>query len=253
MMFLLRILPLGAGVLNGFLFFLQTQKPGLFPWICFPAFFVYLCSVVLINRHHWKGADHIRALIPAGVVILFSGYGLLLVEGNFSTWVIPLFVGLVTYAILELQFLHAYVPARYPANSLSHLNLFLVPCAYWMAAYTSVGLMVFINITRLIAPVIMGSLGLVMFYATSHAEAPSNIRWRWAWIGMWVGVQLGILQAILPLTLHVHAAISAICGGYVLRTRRYGIQPPVPTKTIIVESVAVLCLLVAIVITARWL
>lgn len=253
MMLLLRIMPLLAGLLNGGLFFLQAQQQDTYPWLMAPTVFVYLGAVILINRKHWKGAEHIRTLIPALIAILVSGYGSLLTEGLILNWVIPIFVGMVTYAILELQFLHAYVPARYPANGISHINLFLVPCLFWMAAYTSVGMTIFVNVSRMIPVLVMGGLGLILFYATSHAESTLSQRWRWTWIGMWIGLQIGLLEAVLPLNLFIHGAIAALCSGYALRARRYGIQPPIPEKIIVMEFVFALGSLVAICATTRWL
>jgi hypothetical protein len=253
MMLLLRIMPILAGFANGYLFFLQVQKFEFYPWLCLPSLLVYVISVIVINRGHWKGMDHIRTLIPAFTAIVISGYGLLLTEGILLHWVIPLFAGFVTYAILELQFLHAYVPTRYPSNGISHVNLLLVPCLFWISAYTSVGITVFVNVSRFIPILIMAVMGLILFYSTSHAEAPLSERWRWTWIGAWIGAQIGILGVVLPLDLFMHGAISALCGGYVLRVRRYGIQPPIPAKIMLVEGISVAILLIAICATTRWL
>lgn len=252
-MLLLRIMPLVVGLLNGGLFFLQARNQGMYPWLILPTVILYLGAIVLINRKHWKGAEHIRTLIPAFIAILISGYGSLLTEGIILSWIIPVFVGVVTYAILELQFLHAYTPARYPANGISHINLFLVPCLFWMAAYTSVGVTIFVNASRAVPVLVMGALGLVIFYATSHAESTLSQRWRWAWIGMWIGLQIGLLEVVLPLNLFIHAAIAALCSGYVLRARRYGIQPPIPEKMIVTEFLIMLAFLVGICATTRWL
>lgn len=253
MMLLLRMIPILAGLANGSLFFFQVKHYALFPWACVPTVVIYLGSVIVINWRHWKGAEHIRSLIPALVAIVTSGYGLLLTEGVISGWLIPVFVGLTTYAVLELQFLHAYTPARYPANGISHVNLFLVPCLFWMGSFTSVGMTVFVSTSRLIPILVMGGMGLVLFYATSHAESTLSERWRWTWIGMWIGILIGILNIVLPLQLFIHGAISAIMSGAVLRARRYGIQPPIPDKMIAMEFIGVLVLLVAISATARWL
>lgn len=252
MMMLLRIVPFLAGVTNGYLFFLQVQKPEFFPWICIPAVAVYLVSIVLINRGHWKGIEHIRTLIPACMAIVVSGYGLLLIEGFLLWYAVPLFVGMTTYLVLELQFLHAYVPARYPANGISHVNLVLVPCLFWLTMYTSVGVTIFVNVSNSIPVISMSVIGLLLFYATSYAEATMLQRWRWAWIGMWIGCQIGLLGVVLPLNLFIQGALAALCGGFALRVRRYGIQPPVPFRLMMLESVGFFGLLILICATARW-
>lgn len=253
MILLLRMIPLLAGLLNGTLFFIQARQPDFFPWLIVPTIVVYLFSVTLIHWRRWRGAEELRSFIPAIVAIFASGYGLLLTEGMISGWMIPLFVAVTTYAILELQFLRAFVPARYPANGISHVNLLLVPCVCWLAAYTSVGLVVFVNMSRFIPVIAMSALGFVMFYATSQAESTMAQRWRWTWIGTWIGMQVGFLEVVLPLNLFIHAAIAALCCGYALRVRRYGIQPPIPARMMMTEFFGSLILLTAIAATARWL
>lgn len=253
MILLLRMVPLMAGLANGGLFFLQIRNSGIYPWLSLPAVAVYLAAVIAVNWRHWNGAEHIRTLIPGFVAILISGFGLLLTEGMISNWLIPLFVGAVTYGILELQFLHAYVPARYPANGITHLNLFLVPCLFWMASFTVVGMTIFVSTSRLAPIVVMGVTGFILFYATSHAESTPPQRWRWTWIGAWIGILIGVLGVVLPLNLLIHGAIAALCSGAVLRARRYGIQPPIPGRMILMEVFAILGALAAILATARWL
>jgi hypothetical protein len=252
MMLLLRVVSILAGLANGYLFFLQVQRPAYYPWICVPSLVIYLVSVLVINRGHWKGVEHVRTLIPAAVSIVISGCGLLLTEGVLLQWVIPCFVGLVTYTVLELQFFHAYAPARYPANGISHVNLLLVPCLFWISAYTSVGVTIFVNVSRSIPVLVMSGVGFVLFYATSYAEATMTERWRWTWIGTWVGMQIGILGVVLPLNLYIHGAIAALCGGFALRVRRYSIQPPIVSRTIWTEFVLFFAFLIAICVTTRW-
>lgn len=253
MMLLLRVLPVIAGLAGGSLFFAQARDATSYPWVLMPVILVYVGSAIAIHWKRWQGIEQIRSLIPSCVALVVLGGGLLLTEGLIAHWLIPIFAGLILYAVFELRFLHAFVPARYPVNGISHINLFLVPFVFWIAGYTSVGLVVFMLANKWIPVGAMALLGFVLFYSTSHAEATLVHRWRWTWLGTWIGFQIGLLELFLPLNLFVHAAIAALCAGYALRVRRYGIQPPISDRFMLTESVGAMLLLGALVATSRWL
>lgn len=253
MMLLLRVLPVIAGLTGGGLFFAQVRDANTYPWMLLPVVLIYVGSAVALHWRRWKGAEQIRSLIPSLIALVALGAGLLLTEGVIAQWLIPVFAGLVLYAVFELRFLHAFIPARYPVNGISHVNLFLVPFVFWIAGYTSVGLVVFMLANKWIPVGVMTFLGCVLFYSTSHAEASVVQRWRWTWLGAWIGFQIGLLEIFLPLNLFVHAAIAALCAGYALRVRRYGIQPPISDRLMMMESIGAMVLLGVLIFTSRWL
>jgi len=194
----------------------------------------------------------LRLIIPSVLAVAISGYALLLAEGFFALWAIPLFVGGLSFVSLELLFLSTFVSAWYPVNGLSHVNLALVPITFWFTAFTSVGLTVFLNSSRIIPIITMTLVSFGMFYWTSHVEAGIASRRRWALIGGWFGFQLGVIGAVLPVNLIIHGTIAALCGAYAVRTRRYGIMPPIPRKLAVLESLSFFVFLTVVLVTARW-
>jgi hypothetical protein len=254
MLILLRLLPFALGVVNAALFLCQARSAGTYPWLAGMAAVLLFASAFLILRRRGRGMVRRggRLIIPSVLVLAICGYALLLAEGAFALWVIPLFAGVITFVGLELLFLSTFVSARYPVNGLSHLNLSLVPVAFWLTAFTSAGLTVFINSSRLIPIFTMTLMSFAIFYWTSHPEAGSVSRRRWAFLGGWLGFQLGLIGAAISVDLVLHGTLAALCGAFAVRARRYGIMPPVPRKLIIAESLFFIIFLAAVLATARW-
>ena len=195
----------------------------------------------------------IRSTVPMIITIVAGGYGMLLTEGALSLWIIPIAIGVFSYLFLELLFLSLYFSARYPVNGISHVNLATVPLIFWLVSFTSVGLTVFINGSRLIPIAALGAVSLILFYTISHPEASPADRRRWALLGMWIGIHIGIMGVVLPLTLPVHACLAAICGAFALRVRRYTSLPMIPVKIRVTEMIGFSIFFVAILATASWI
>ena len=253
MLIFVRLLPLLVGVLNALLFFLQARNADAYPWLALLAFAVLLGAVVVMLWRRRRGsADDVRLMIPSFTALLVSAYALLLAEGALALWIIPLFAGGVSFVSLELLFLSTFVSARYPVNGLSHVNLTIVPLALWLTAFTSVGLTVFVNSSRLVPILAMCVVTFLLFYATSHAEAGHVSRRRWAWLGAWLGLHLGVFGAVLPVNMVLHGTLAAVAGSFALRARRYSIQPQIPKKVMVFESLMALALITVILATAQW-
>jgi hypothetical protein len=254
MLVLLRLLPFTLGAVNAALFLYQARSAETYPWPAVIATVLTLACAFLILRKRGRGMVRRggRLIVPSVLTLAVCGYALLLAEGVLAHWVIPLFAAALTFAGLELFFLSTFVSARYPVNGLSHLNLSLVPAAFWLTAFTSVGITVFINGSRLIPVCTMTLVAFAMFYWTSHPEAGPVLRRRWALLGAWLGFQLGLVGAVLPVDLLVHGTLAALCGAFAVRVRRYGIVPPLPRKLIIAESLVFVVFLAAVLATARW-
>lgn len=252
MLIFLRFLSVAVGVTNATLFFVQATHADGYPWIVIgcPILFLFAGCLTLWKRR--RDAKEFWVLLPSCIALIACGYGLLLTEGSLATLVIPIFAGLLSVIVLELLFLSSFLPARYPANGLSYANLALVPPTLWLLSFTSVGLTVFINASRLVPILVLGFACFLLFYATSHAEANASSRMRWGVIGSWVGLQVGMLGAILPVNLIVHGAISALCVSFALRVRRYEHAPVIRRSAIVTESVAICLFLALVLATSRW-
>jgi hypothetical protein len=247
----LQLLPVIVGALNAALFFIQLSLPSAFPWIAAPVPFIFALTAIGLFGKQRRYAN-ILSVLPPTVTLVACAYGLLLTEGALSHWMIPLFVGCLSYYLLHLIFLSVFVPARYPVNGMTHANLAMVPIAFWLTAFTSFGLMVFMNVPRWIPVAVMTATCFLLFYGTSHPESEKKTKWRWAILGSWIGMQIGILLAVLPISMESVAALSALMGGFILRVRRYGIAPHIAKRIVMIETLVALGLLILILALASW-
>jgi hypothetical protein len=253
MFIVIRLLPAFVGIVTGLSFAYQARHATSYPWAALIGIAVFAIGgfAVAWSRHRHVGDA--RPLVPGILMAVSAAFGLVLAEGAIAGVLIPLFVGGSAFLMLELLFLSLYAPARYPVNGLSHVNLVLVPVSLWLVTYASLGLVIFVNATRLIPIAALGAVSYAFFAATSHAESNSQARFRWSMIGAWLGIQEGILVVFLPLDLVASSTFVALASAYVLRTRRYGIPPSVPRRQIAAEAMTFLLLLAAILTTARWM
>ncbi len=253
MFVVIRLLPAFLGALTALAFMVQARDASHYPWIAVGAIVAFAIGgfAVAWSRHRHVGDA--RPLVPGIIAVASAAFGLVLAEGALAAWVIPVFAGGTVLLACELLFLSLYAPARYPVNGLSHVNLVLVPIALWFATYASLGLTIFVDAARAIPIAVIGAVSLALFSATSHAEASPATRRRWTLIGGWVGIQTGMLVVALPLDLIASSTFVALTLAYVLRTRRYGIPPAVPTRQIVSEALAFAALLLIVLATARWM
>jgi len=252
MILVLRLLPFAVGITNAWLFFLQSTNAATYPYLVGIAPVLFFVAAVMIAKRQSITITFIQRMVPCTLAIAMAGYGMLLAEGNAATVVIPLFAGIASFLGLELLFLSMYLQASYPVNGLSHLNLSLVPVIFWLAAYTSVGLTVFIHLSQIIPILVMTLTAAAVFYATSHVDSTASDAMRWTLLGAWVGLQLGIACVVLPLTLPVHATLAATLGAFALRSRRYGIAPLIPRKLFYAEVTGAAFLIALLLGTSTW-
>jgi len=252
MLFLRRFLPVVVGIFVFGVYGWQAQSPGSYPWLTLAATAVFVAAAWSMA---WKRVPLLSFVARMGVALLLLlalGYALLLAEGDWARWGIPMTAGVAAFAALELLFLHVFLPAKYPVNGLSHLNLALVPLVLWCVQSGSVGLSMFIHAPRWIGVVAMGAVCGALFWATAHAESRAAHQQRWAFLGVLLGVHLGLLGALLPLPLPVHGAYAAALGAVALRARRYGIAPRVPRRVVLIELLTAAVLVVALFTTGQW-
>ncbi len=252
MLLLLRFLPFAVGVTNALLFAWQSRDASSYPWLIIWTPFTVLIAGFVIGWKRMTFSELVEKLLPAALAVAACGYGLLLVEGWWALSVIPLLAGGVSFLALELLFLLAYLPTRYPVNGLSHLNLTLVPPTVWLAQYTSVGLTVFVHASRVIPIFVMSAATALLFWSTSHVEASGAERGRWAALGAWLGLQAGLMGAFLPVSLALQGGIAALAIALALRSRRYEIAPRPSFRFMLTEVSAASVLLLLLVATARW-
>lgn len=252
MLLFLRFLPFLLGILNAALFIAQSRYPSSYPWIVAISPILLAASALLIGWKRHQGAVLVQRSIPSLLAVSAAAFAMLLAEGVFAQVALPVFVGLASFLCLELMFLSVYLPSRYPVNGLSHLNLSLVPVTLWLLAFTSVGLTVFLNMTRILPVAVMTAAVSVMFWSTSHVESAPVEQRRWMMLGAWIGFQVGLLCAVLPFGLMLHGTVAAVTVSLALRSRRYLIAPAIPKKIIVLEGASVALFLILILSTAAW-
>jgi hypothetical protein len=252
MLLFLRFLPFIVAVLGTLLFRWQSLSVDTYPWLTVAAVAMFGCAGYLIGRRRIEMKELVGKLLVPALALITLAYGLLLAEGLIATFAIPLLVSVIVFASLELTFLLAYLPARYPVNGLSRFGLSLVPLTLWIAQSTSVGLSVFIRISQFVPIAVMSFVMALLFWFTSYRGVGDEHRKRWTAIGAWLGLQLGLLAVFLPVNLSVQGALAAICGSLVLRCRRYGIAPRKSARTVWTEVLLAVALLIMVLYTARW-
>ena len=253
MIFLYRLLPFGAAVFTAVGFWLQLQYPFQYPWIVIVGAVFLPLSSFLIARGRVRAVDFLEKMLPTFIFIATLIFALLLTEGALGRYIIIVLAMIAVYLSLELLFLYAFMPPKYPVHGLSRVNIAYVPFIIFYATSTSVGLMTFVHISYWMHIVLMVFMGLVLFRTTGHPEATREQNLRWMAIGALVGLHLGFLGVVLPLNMFAQGAIAMLIFAGVLRLRRY-LYHPLPGKIQAwMEGVATVVFLVTIVVTARWL
>lgn len=252
MLLLRRFLPAMTAFLVAACLFWQVRAPATYPWLSIagPVLFLFAGLFIAVRRVSLR--DLTARLLPSTLALAGAAYALVIAEGATVQWLLPAFSGVIAYFALELLFLLAFLPARYPVNGLSRLNVAVVPAVFWFANDASVGLSMFIHAPRFLSLIVLTVAGMLLFWSTEHADATDEQRWRWSAIGGWVGAQLGMLGAFLPVSIGVHGGYAALIGALVLRARRYGMSPQLPRTMMWGEVTAGFVLLVVMLATAKW-
>lgn len=252
-MILFRLLPFLVALLNVTVFFLQLKYPLEYPWIVLIGVIALPLGSFGLAWKRLSFPDLLEKMLPSYILVVALAFSLLLVEGRFYVLLIIFLVGIASFLSLELLFLLAYNPSRYPVNGLSRLTIAYVPIAIWYAASTSSGLMVFLHTDRFWHILLMTLLGGILFRTTGHPGATSNQNSVWTALGALLGAQVGLLGTTLPLSMAMQGTIAALflCGP--LRVRRYMYAPKPTSRQAWIEGVAFMVAFIASLATAKWL
>ncbi len=253
MIFFYRLLPFICSIAIVLSFWIQTRYPFQYPWMAlFGVIFLPLASFWMARgRVGYK--DLIEKMLPTLIFIFALIFALLLAEGSTQIIAIMILAGVSTYLSLELLFLLAFAPPRYPVHGLSRVNIAYVPFIIYYIVATSVGLIIFVHTPFWIHVLIMVVLGLILFRTTGHPEATKEQNQRWMLVGFITGLHLGLLGIMLPLSMFAQGAIAMILFSFMLRLRRYLYNPLPVKKQAWLEGATAVILLSVILITSRWL
>ncbi|MEI7511956.1 MAG: hypothetical protein WCK01_00650 [Candidatus Uhrbacteria bacterium] len=255
---LLRCLPWLVGALGFFAFEWTWKDAGIYPYSLFVPWIALIIAALLIgwrkvsfNELIEKMAVPTIAFATLALVCLFAEQP---IERGFLT---ALGAGIPLLS-LELLFLYAYQPTRYPVNAISRLNLALVPLTAFFLAVGLMGLQIFLTDPaweHVADPVTLGAfmlLGAVLTLITGHPTSDRAHRVRWTAFGALLGLHIGLLCIILPVSLSVIGCIAALGFAAPLRARRYGYDPKPPIQLAWVEGISAFVLFMTILLVSRW-
>lgn len=253
MIFLYRLLPVLVSVTVGLAFYFQLENPIFYPWLALLSVALAVASAFAMAIKRVRIADMLEKMLPSLLLLLALVFGMLMAEGVYASWLIVMFASVATFLSLELLFLLAFMPSRYPVNGLSHVNIAYVPFIIWYAASNSVGLMSFLHSPKWIHVIGMTLLSIVLFRTTGHPGATTEQNRTWSLVGGLTGLHIGLLGIALPLSMSAQATLAMLLFSAVLRLRRYLYHPLPSRKQAWIEGVAVFIIMCVAMGTARWL
>ena len=253
MIFFFRLMPALSALLLGGAFYWQLRNPLFFPWIALCGVLWVLACVFLMARKRVRFTDLMEKMLPTALFLFSLVYGMLLAEGWTAKVAIVLLGAVASFLSLELLFLLAFMPSRYPVNSLSHVNLAYVPFVIWYTVATSVGLMAFLHSPKWVYVVALMILSVALFRTTGHPGATKEQNSLWMLVGGLAGLHIGLLSAALPLSMSVQGTLAMVVFCGILRMRRY-LYHPIPSRRQAWIEASLGIVLVGIVMgTSRWL
>ncbi|MBI4138747.1 hypothetical protein HY479_01195 [Candidatus Uhrbacteria bacterium] len=253
MIIVLRLLPFAVALLQGAVFVQQIRYPLQYPWIVALGVVALPLASATMGFRRVPFRDMLEKMTPSFALLAALAFGLLLAETAVAYAVIVALAVLSSFLSLELLFILAFDPSRYPVSALSRVNIAYVPIAIWYTAATSSGLLTFLHIPKLWHVVMIVALSAVMFRTTGHPGATWQQNAVWTALGALIGLHVGLLGLFLPLGMPVQGFIAAAILCSALRVRRYMYDPKPTVRLAWGEGVAVLVAAVAVLTTAKWL
>lgn len=253
MIILLRLLPFFTALFEVVVFVQQINNPLQYPWIVLAGVGILPLASLCIAWRRVRFFDWLEKMTPSFVLLAALAFALILSEGAFANTVIVIIASLSSLISLELLFILAFDPSRYPVNALSRVNIGYVPIAIWYISANSSGLLIFMHMERFWHVLIMVILGAVLFRTTGHPGATREQNAVWIFVGSLTGLHAGLLGIYLPLSTSMHGIIAAILLCSALRARRYMYDPKPTVRQAWGEGGGVVVALIAVLVTAKWL
>jgi hypothetical protein len=253
MIIFLRLLPLAVALFEAVAFTSQLRHPLQYPWIAAAGVIALPFASLAITWGRVRFFDMLEKMTPSFILLASLAFALLLAEGTGAQAAIAILASASCLFSLELLFLLAFNPARYPVHGLSRLNIAYVPIAIWYTASTSSGLLIFLHMDRLWHFLILIGLGAILFRTTGHPQASWQENAVWSAVGALVGGQVGLLGLLLPVSMTMQGFIAAFLLSAALRSRRYRYEPKPPVKQAWTECIVGVIAFAAILMTGKWL
>ncbi len=248
----LRLLPWLVGALGLAASEWVWRHPEDYPWPLAATILAFLAASAVLAWKQLSLREWLNKMLPTAIAAASAALVFLMIEQTWERVILTIaFAGLPLFA-LELLFLLAYQPTRYPVNGLSRLNLALVPVTVFSLALGLVGMQVFIRSPDWLTVLVFAATGACLALLTAHPSDSRLQHARWGLFGALIGLHAGILCIILPLALPVIGCLAALTFAWPLRARRYGHEPKPPARLAWTEGLAALVLFLTLVLTSRW-
>lgn len=249
---ILILLPWVSGGLNFFLAAWQFQEPLWYPWPLVAGILFHTLVIVIYawRRQAWRVT--VEKMLPSVMALAAIALSASMFEGKYVGLALSLLMGVLSWLTLKLFFLMCFDPQGYPVNSLSHVNLALVPLTVFFMAWGLDGMLVFIRLPWwVIIPAFIPVMA-ALYATTAHPSATAADRARWAALGAFVGLACGVLVQVLPVGMLVQGMIVALLAALPVRIRRYAYQPKPSTRVAYFEGIVWALIFVSIILFSRW-
>lgn len=230
----------------------QWQNPSMYPYPMLGAIGVYIAASVLIGAGRLAWKELMVKSTPSLLLLVAAALAMLVIESPESKIALTILFAGTPLLTLELLFLLAVDPVRYPVHGLSRLNVALVPITTFLLAAALSGLRIYLQFDNLSIIAIFSLFGAAVFALTSHHASSHEQDRRWAAVGALVGFHAGFLVQVLPIGLPAQGLIASLILAIPLRMRRYAFQPVPARNVAIAESTGVAVMLAAVLLLSRW-
>jgi hypothetical protein len=255
---ILRCLPWLVGALGFVALEWTWNEPASYPWPLLIPWVALILAALVIGWRKVSVSELIEKMTMPVIAFAALGLACLLIEDELGQILFTLLGIGIPLLSLELLFLYAFQPTRYPVNAISRLNLALVPLTGYFLGVGLMGLQVFLTDpawVHIADPVTLGifaALGSVLALITCHPTSDRAHKARWASFGALLGLQIGILCIILPVALPVIGCVAALGLAAPLRARRYSHDPKPPVRLAWAEGTMAFVFFVTILLVSRW-
>lgn len=230
----------------------QWRDARSYPYPLLGAILAYAIGSALIAYRRLSWQETISKMLPAALTMGAIAIAFLLAETPTTRLGLSIVMAGIPALTLELLWLLAFDPARYPVHGLSRLNHAFLPAMAFFTTFGLAGLNYFIRIPDWSMPLTLMGLGAIAFHLTTHHAADRKHQIRWTLLGALVGLQAGILAMILPLAIAVQGALAAILFAIPSRIRRYTATTVPSPGMAWTEGIGISVLFLTVLLVSRW-
>lgn len=226
--------------------------PRDYPWALASVLLAYFAASLALGWKKLGPKDLAAKMMMPGFAFASLVLASLMAERMEERLLLTILMTAVPLYSLELLYLLAHQPSRYPVNGLSRLNLALVPLSAYCLAVGLVGMQIFIRTPDWATVAAFTLIGAAVARITEHPTVGRAASVRWIAFGGLLGLHVGLLAVTLPVGLEVIGSLAALAFAFPLRARRYSYEPKPPRRLAMVEGAGATVLFVAILLVSRW-